>query len=531
MTTKKIKTFNQTIRKLYLSNQFSDLKLKVGKEAKLVSAHKLILSLSSEKLYRITEDKKILDLTNYTEQCIKEVLKFLYTKEFKITSHALPLTFQFAAEFECTELEMCCVSSLMDKLTTEMCLELFDLSQKSGIPSFEKKVKSMILENAEDFLTKKGVFNSLPLTKLYHFVNLLNQEGTDQMTIVHRLFEFKQFKKKGFSDNNSLLLFNQVRDLIRFNEINLKNLPEIRNCKLWTNEEILDLLSLGFSSSSSSSSSSSNRSNKNKNSQRKRNYDERVIEAEVKKTNKNLAIEDEENSNPILKQRRLLSSKKQILLITVQTKKRDLADITNSLTSGQVRNVTVKNPNEENITLEVLQQYQGVFIFSTSNYQNPEELGNALGEYWKLGGGIVICSVASLSHQKKFAGKLEGAIAESPILPVKKGVFKKGDRGHLGKVNFPSHPLMKGVKSWDGGIHSFRVTIEPIPQRSQVIAEWDDQTPLIVIRKQESENNGRLAILNLLPTSDAILRNDKRWNTNSDGRKIISNAISYVSHI
>ncbi|KAJ3448115.1 btb (poz) domain-containing 2a-related [Anaeramoeba flamelloides] len=528
MITKKITKFNQLIPKLYLSKRFSDLGLQVGKKGKLIPAHKLILSLSSEKLYQIIEDKNVLDLPNYTEECIKEVLNFLYTKELNLSFEMLPFVFQFATEFECTELEKCCVDILMGDLTTETSLKLFDLSQKASLPEFEKKVMSMIFKNVDELLSKKGVFNNLPLSKLYRFVALVNKDGTDQMLIVDRLFEFKQSHQKSLNSIKSISLFNKVRDLVRFNEINLKHLPELRSYQLWTNEEILDLLSLGFSSNSSTRNTKGANNN-----QRKRDYSEMIVKEDEDEgeTNLNLIVKVEENNNQKLKQRRLIASKAKILFLTVQTKKKDLVDIINSLTFGELSSVTVKNPNKQNITLELLQQYQAVFISSTSNYQDAQGLGDLLAEYWKLGGGIVICAVSALSNQKQFAGKLHGAIVQAPIMPVERGVFKKGIRSFLGKVNFPSHPLIKGVKSWDGGSNSFHVNILPLPKTSKVIAEWDDGTPLIVMKRKESENNGRLVILNLLPVSDKVLGSGKRWNTLTDGRVIISNAISYVSHL
>ncbi|KAJ3429701.1 hypothetical protein M0812_25059 [Anaeramoeba flamelloides] len=63
-----------------------------------------------------------------------------------------------------------------------------------------------------------------------------------------------------------------------------------------------------------------------------------------------------------------------------------------------------------------------------------------------------------------------------------------------------------------------------------VICEWNDGTPLVIVQNRKTKSFGKIVILNFYPISDRVsTEKGFRWNPNTDGDKIMSNSIKYVS--
>lgn len=122
-------------------------------------------------------------------------------------------------------------------------------------------------------------------------------------------------------------------------------------------------------------------------------------------------------------------------------------------------------------------------------------------------------SIFHLIFNKQY-GSLEGLLDDE--LPFVKGDLMHGDGPKNLKKLVPDHPILKNVKSFNGGSGSWRSTIKVLTTAKQgedirTVAVWDDaeKTPLIVCKDyfDDKEEFGNMAILNFWPSSFLFFRN------------------------
>jgi len=102
------------------------------------------------------------------------------------------------------------------------------------------------------------------------------------------------------------------------------------------------------------------------------------------------------------------------------------------------------------------------------------------------------------------------------------GQYAHGVHHTLGEIRFPDHPLMRDVKSFDGGPESHRAERIQVHEHAQVIAYWDDGLPLVATMRK---GKGRVTALNFHVVPDSVLSNS--WLDDTDGAKMLQNAVKY----
>ena len=193
------------------------------------------------------------------------------------------------------------------------------------------------------------------------------------------------------------------------------------------------------------------------------------------------------------------------------------------LSSGiDPKNYAFVDPKDSTPSLLTLKNYHVVWLSSTNNFQNPQELGDILNDYVVAGGSVVVAAVHSLRNDS--AGwVLKGRFISEGLSPIKNGENLQGQRCTLGDVQEDGHYIMKGVKTFDGGKFSSHLKCE-LNEGGLSIAKWSDGE-VLVAEKIKNENYGAVVVLNIRPASSKV--KPTWWDVTTDGRKLIANSIVY----
>lgn len=172
-----------------------------------------------------------------------------------------------------------------------------------------------------------------------------------------------------------------------------------------------------------------------------------------------------------------------------------------------------------NPTLETLQKYDAVLVFSDWEFFDSEGLGNVLADYIDAGGGVVLTTCDF--NLPSATGTLLGRIKDDGYMPFSVGSMDHGDLLSL-VADDSKHPILMNVDSFNGGSASYHEDID-LNNGSIQIAHWSDGTPLIAYTEP---GNGRVVGLNFFPVSADI--RDDLWDVNSDGIDLIGNALMWA---
>lgn len=148
--------------------------------------------------------------------------------------------------------------------------------------------------------------------------------------------------------------------------------------------------------------------------------------------------------------------------------------------------------------------------------------GDRLADYVDRTGGLVVgmFAVGGIPITGRF--DTDGYWAIDP------SSSQSGPAG-LGAVYEPSHPIMAGVTSFNGGTSSYRPSGGILYPGAVLIAEWDvDSEPLVAARNIGlTEKSIRRADLGFFPPSDDV-RSDF-WDETTDGDLLMANALRWVA--
>ncbi|MBZ0266299.1 carboxypeptidase regulatory-like domain-containing protein [bacterium] len=169
--------------------------------------------------------------------------------------------------------------------------------------------------------------------------------------------------------------------------------------------------------------------------------------------------------------------------------------------------------------LQELELFDVVLTWTNLEYGQPASLGDRLADYID-DGGAVICALPGNSGVH-----LEGRFNEEDYWCIPPGEIIEGPQESLGFIHYPDYLLMHGVEEFDGGDSSFRPSTTELHPDAHLIAEWSDGQPLVAIR--ELENGSRRVDLGYYPPSSDV--NEGNWNADTDGARILANAIVYAS--
>jgi len=191
--------------------------------------------------------------------------------------------------------------------------------------------------------------------------------------------------------------------------------------------------------------------------------------------------------------------------------------------TGYFSAIDLYDANLDTPTLAELQQYDIVFTWNNVDYKDPVAMGNVLADYTDWGGGVVVAMFASTG----------GSIGVAPpqgrwqtggyplINPL--GGRIRDSQATLGTVEYPNHPIMGLVASFNGGPISFRPASTALPANAVQIAQWSDGKPLIVA----STTRHNRCDLGMYPPSSFV--DPGFWQENTSGARIMANVLLYTA--
>ena len=203
----------------------------------------------------------------------------------------------------------------------------------------------------------------------------------------------------------------------------------------------------------------------------------------------------------------------------------DVADVRNKLLStGLISQVDVISAGNDGVaaplpTLAQLNQYNAVMVWSNYFLSNPTGLGDLLADYADGGGGVVINVFAFFPSPGTGIG---GRIVSGGYIPFTLGSYTFGPNLTL-VPDQPSHAILIGVSSFDGGALSMRHLLTP-NAGSTLVAHWSDGTPLISTKQLTA---GRIVGQNFFPGSSSV--GGGYWQAGTDGARLMANSLIWAS--
>ena len=189
--------------------------------------------------------------------------------------------------------------------------------------------------------------------------------------------------------------------------------------------------------------------------------------------------------------------------------------------SGLFNTVDVINAAAATPSLQQLQQYDAVAVWSNTSFQDPVALGDVLADYVDAGGGVLVAVFATSLGTQGFALQGRWPTGYEVILS---GSGSTTGNATLGNVLLPTHPIMNGVQTFDGGSSSFRPTQTVLAPGAIAIAEWSDGRILVA----EGANPKRVDLGFYMPSTDCY---SHFWVASTDGDTLYSNALHHVATV
>jgi VCBS repeat-containing protein len=174
-------------------------------------------------------------------------------------------------------------------------------------------------------------------------------------------------------------------------------------------------------------------------------------------------------------------------------------------------------------SLDWLQNYDSVLVWSEP-FSEPglelllEQLGSNLAAYVDSGGGVV---VNSFLFDPNFG--LGGQWSSGGYSPFQAGTWEAGGSGLTLAATLPTHPVLAGVTTFNGGEEGYRNAVTGINDNATLVATWSDGVPLI---SDLQTFNGGIVGLNFFPISSDI--GGPFWDATTDGDLLMANALEYV---
>jgi hypothetical protein len=197
------------------------------------------------------------------------------------------------------------------------------------------------------------------------------------------------------------------------------------------------------------------------------------------------------------------------------------------MATGQFGTVDIIDVHTITPTLAQLQAYDAVLVYSDNTYADSNALGNVMADYVDSGGGVV-CAMFEIGYGSGLPHPLcqmRGRWDAQGYYVIPRTQQYGPPQATLGTVYDPTHPIMQGVSSFDGGTSSFRpIYTTTIPPGSTRVADWNDTSPLVVTKTISGVPRADLGLYP--PSSDA--RSDF-WVSSTDGALLMANALAWVA--
>lgn len=169
--------------------------------------------------------------------------------------------------------------------------------------------------------------------------------------------------------------------------------------------------------------------------------------------------------------------------------------------------------------LSYLMQFDAILAWTNLPPVDATLLGDRLAAYVDAGGGVVVAMYAFQVNNANYS--IRGQFYWSDYYCIN-FVQDFTHTGHatIGTRQQPSHPVLGGVNTFDGGVGSSRGTGNVV-LRAERIANWSTGEPLVAERR---DKNGRRIDLNFFPPVTG-----SGWDATTDGAKLMANALMYVA--
>ncbi|KAJ3451251.1 btb/poz domain-containing [Anaeramoeba flamelloides] len=247
------------------------------------------------------------------------------------------------------------------------------------------------------------------------------------------------------------------------------------------------------------------------------------------------AIYQSKISSPYLGSSSFLKKKKyeskqdlKILLLTADQKRSWRDDVSKSIKDFGILYVDILKAHKKTPSYETIKGYDVIVVYSWSKFDSQHKVGDMLARFVEDGGGLVISTYYSLVEDN--LANIDGRIVNDHFLPISTSTEIRNQPAQLGDVLRPNHPIMNGVKKFDGGEKSLRISTKSVENGGVIIAKWSDGT-ILAASKQRNCSYGRVVVLNFCFVSDNVYSDGDFWNPNTDGATLIGNSISYAGKI
>jgi len=209
--------------------------------------------------------------------------------------------------------------------------------------------------------------------------------------------------------------------------------------------------------------------------------------------------------------------------------------------TGEFASVASIDVRAETPTLQQLQEYHALFVYSDVPPADAEALGDVLADYLEAGGGITFAA-GTLDPAFGPAGRvladgwmpaepapLEERMPGGTLMPAAAYAWLPGVDGHI---------TTNGVNYVDMGAIAPRHTAivpDPVAETTMI---WDDGIPALLIREPGDVAQGRTALVNVWPVPQAALATSwppelpAPWDTgatvDTDVDRLIANALLWT---
>lgn len=193
-------------------------------------------------------------------------------------------------------------------------------------------------------------------------------------------------------------------------------------------------------------------------------------------------------------------------------------DIKASIDSSSLFNeVDIRNMSAGIPPVDSLLQYNSILVFPNGGYSNTVAFGDSLAKYVDLGGGVVDASFSNADP----GSTLGGNFVDYNLIQSMSGIGS----GTMGNILVPEHPIMENIDTFSANAYVLlNIVTNP---NVDIIAEYTDDTPLVLARENVGPLSVRRAYLNFFPGSANTAGGS--WGVNTDGALLIANALKWVS--
>jgi subtilisin family serine protease len=180
-----------------------------------------------------------------------------------------------------------------------------------------------------------------------------------------------------------------------------------------------------------------------------------------------------------------------------------------------VAGVTTINVSGLTPVLEEIKAFDAIIVFSNFAYWDNQALGDLVASYASTGGGVITMPGENLFFAESNAWSMGGEWRNQGLALFEMEPDYLISNESLGEINLPNHPLVDGIGAFSGDIRILHQKVNP---GATIAASWADGTPLVTFRSSPN----LVVDLNFYPNVDY-------WDTNSDGLKLIQNALNWTT--